>query len=533
MRRIVFIFALAVSAAFAASVSSTRYGVLRMHHNVVTNVTFEGLLTEHQDISGKADKTNVYTKAETDDRIVELAPAPGDYDNVSNKAANAASKNDLSGAALASSNYTDSVIASIKPAPDGRSWNRPGEWTLTYEPVLSDENSIFDNYTTNEFGMVFSNAISRTARGLSARVYPENLDPFAEAAPPSVVLSVPEGSVDGKLVSVPSNGIYRIRGVTESGETREIPVPFASGVVNDRIVSTYVSDETGTARGLANDFSASMLAAKTSNGTVSYIGETNRFSVWKMEAFSPTFAWPGVGNTTPYAIAPRMMATAAHYPDWNIDRWAYSATFTNWVSGGTFTVTKGKHVKLAEWAATNGFTAAEIAAAGDMSDIAMIPITEGEIPSECCPFFASVEWMAEHYTNVVGMCAWTITQGDAYWSPPANRNSVLWPIPVVLRGGSLTAANAWMSAGAIHPGEVLPRADIAAAIGVYNVNGWYEVRGGDSGKPVWICDFTSGERRDILVSHFHTVSAGPNWFAAMPMVKAFCAAYGTSIKEMP
>ena len=75
MRKIVFIFALAaaaVSTAFAASVSTAKFGDIGMDDNVVTNVTFDGLLTEHQDISGKADTTNVYTKAETDARIVNI-----------------------------------------------------------------------------------------------------------------------------------------------------------------------------------------------------------------------------------------------------------------------------------------------------------------------------------------------------------------------------------------------------------------------------------------------------------------------------
>ena len=55
-----------------------------------------GFLRAHQDISGKADKVDTYTKVEVDSRIVELAPAPGDYANVSNLAVGARSYADLS-----------------------------------------------------------------------------------------------------------------------------------------------------------------------------------------------------------------------------------------------------------------------------------------------------------------------------------------------------------------------------------------------------------------------------------------------------
>lgn len=54
---------------------------------IVTNVVL--------DVGDKADRTNTYTKAETDARIVELAPPPGNYNAVSNAAMNARAKADL------------------------------------------------------------------------------------------------------------------------------------------------------------------------------------------------------------------------------------------------------------------------------------------------------------------------------------------------------------------------------------------------------------------------------------------------------
>jgi len=58
----------AVLPLMGATVQTAPLGDLDLDQNpsVVTNVDLSGLLTEHQDISGKADKTNTYTKAETD-----------------------------------------------------------------------------------------------------------------------------------------------------------------------------------------------------------------------------------------------------------------------------------------------------------------------------------------------------------------------------------------------------------------------------------------------------------------------------------
>lgn len=76
--------------------------------------------------SGKADKSSVYTKSETDAKIVELAPAPGNYQTVSNKAMTAIQSlqpalehadSAAFGAANDATNYTNKAISEI-PDPD-------------------------------------------------------------------------------------------------------------------------------------------------------------------------------------------------------------------------------------------------------------------------------------------------------------------------------------------------------------------------------------------------------------------------------
>ncbi len=94
----------AIAVAFAlplfgagVTVETARKGEIYNDEPVVVGVAFDasGLATTgdvarvEQALGGKADAANIYTKAETDARIVELAPAPGDYATISNRAMHA------------------------------------------------------------------------------------------------------------------------------------------------------------------------------------------------------------------------------------------------------------------------------------------------------------------------------------------------------------------------------------------------------------------------------------------------------------
>ena len=68
----------AAALAAGVTVQTAPKGTIYNDGQIVTNVVF--------DATGLAEVTNVYTKAETEAKIVELAPAPGDYATVSNKA---------------------------------------------------------------------------------------------------------------------------------------------------------------------------------------------------------------------------------------------------------------------------------------------------------------------------------------------------------------------------------------------------------------------------------------------------------------
>lgn len=107
------------------TVQTAPLGGIYSDEPVVTNVIV--------DVSDKADAANVYTKAETDAKIVELAPTPGDYANVSNRAMSAIQEHQsLWPAVAASTNYTDAALgafASTGAVARATVYGTPTRWT--------------------------------------------------------------------------------------------------------------------------------------------------------------------------------------------------------------------------------------------------------------------------------------------------------------------------------------------------------------------------------------------------------------------
>jgi len=144
----------AAALAAGVTVQTAPKGTIYNDGQIVTNVVF--------DATGLAEVTNVYTKAETEAKIVELAPAPGDYATVSNKAmtalqsytetdptipgwAKAASKPSYTAAEVGATTPAD-VTAAIREQSLGGIWDADLEvwWTprmrngsLTYEATTN------------------------------------------------------------------------------------------------------------------------------------------------------------------------------------------------------------------------------------------------------------------------------------------------------------------------------------------------------------------------------------------------------------
>ena len=420
---------------------------------------------------------------------------------------------------------TDQIADVAAIAMSERSWSRPGEWGLFYLPSLDAVTVVSTAITTNDYGMIYSNSTSSATQGLSASIYAESLDPLSSTEPPAIIsLEITGGTASNNVVSVTNSGVYSVKALAANGETRQTSVAFSGGSPATKSETAYVADsESLPDRVMAHGDVAYRLQYKSvvASGTD---GSGNAYKFYN--ACQPTFGTgPGQGHFRPFAIAPSLMATAAHYPWFPAqDGWSRPVTY-NYHNGqsGTYTVRgNGTHFNLAQWALTNGFLQAEVDAAG-ISDTEILPLQEGwYFPDDECPYFATPEWIASHYGSLYGMTVWAQTQ-KSDWCIPLTISSV--------RNGGLS----WLTPSGLGPYGFRPRADIASYIGDSNALEWWRVQVGDSGKPIFLSHIEIDgnfyeTRYDIILSHFHWVGGGPNYTAAARILAALCQQYNTFLR---
>ena len=127
----------AAALAAGVTVQTAPKGTIYNDEQIVTNVMF--------DATGLAEATNVYTKAETEAKIVELAPAPGDYAAVSNAAMNALSRAEAEAGftewvVVPATNDGKSVVVA-KALTDSGEIGRTGWWCIFYtDDTIRDAN---------------------------------------------------------------------------------------------------------------------------------------------------------------------------------------------------------------------------------------------------------------------------------------------------------------------------------------------------------------------------------------------------------
>ena len=427
----------------------------------------------------------------------------------------------------------------IAAASGADEWNRPGEWTLGYSaipisPVLSHSEVV----TNADTGVIVSNATVTETQSLAANIYSYQLDELSMSPAPAVTLScnAAGASLSGSVLTASTNGTYNVRGTSPDGVTRSVQVPMYVTTLTDQHKSTYIGDTNGSARAVVNDtmWLALMDAANSECATLDYptdrgANPPGQFTGWR--TITPTWAWPGVGNYNPWAIAPKVLVSASHW----IRRPSNPIQLYDSVGGTNFFVSVGYWEHLDTWARTNGFTDAESRAA-DRADICLGGIVEGYVPDACLPYLADAAELDALFGGTIdGVMAWHYPRGtteDTCGTTEQAGNLYTWCIPVLLNVDGPTADTPIHWTGPAYmtdANDTNVRADILALIGKYDANNWWRVRGGDSGRPVFI----RWGQYDIPVAETHRTTMGGSIPAAATIIRAFCAQHGCTPKSLP
>jgi len=331
----------------------------------------------------------------------------------------------------------------------------------------------------------------------------------------------PGCTISNDTVYASAPGMYRISGVDAKGREAVIDIPFTKRTDETTTYSQYISDQNANRNCMITNFIDICTNSPLVQYTMRRADDSNiTYTNNELQAITASHAWTVTndvvayrsGNVYPWAISPHVMASAWHY-SWS-HWWSGDITLANKVSGGTFTVHESAPwINAAEWAKTHGWTAEEVSEMG-ISDIALIVIDRGEIPSECCPYFTDRETIAQLFGSLEGLPCWTHSQSRSDYCEPGIYSSEF--------GSSFGIGFHYIPVK-----STTYRQDILDLMNSKVWNFW-SIIGGDSGRSI----FFRWKGQNVITASYTSVFGGPSYIKGFPVIKAFCAAQGDTIKEM-
>ena len=196
-------------------------------------------------------------------------------------------------------------------------------------------------------------------------------------------------------------------------------------------------------------------------------------------------------------------------------------------------ISPGYGFPLAMWAMTNGWTRAELAAM-NIEDVMVHPIVSGSLPDECCPYFMSMDLWKSKFGGKGNVLGWAFSQTYIGRTAPDGILAGNYMTPCMIDIGNLAvvtyAASTWTCAGYTWTDSV--RADILARWNemknIGTAGSFPPIYGGDSSGGIYIVY----DGKWVLCSQFRSIGGGPSYSAALPVLRALCAQYGDTLKEI-
>lgn len=399
-----------------------------------------------------------------------------------------------------SESCAQSISAAVSPLTSYR-WATDRAWAVEWclESYYTPSNTWTAAKSPDQY-TAWSNRVVGVSWGGSARCRAVSTNTRAlDDAPTNITWSIvgtPHGSIDsdGNYTAL-STGISRVRCLDgDTGVSRYADVAVTIGRRETTTNLCYVAD-TLPDRDAVNDASEARLRS------AELVESNAEYCVWSTADLNRYCGGISQGHIRPFAVSPHVLATAAHYGS---DIRLGIQTFDD------VPVSKVRVRLLTDIARELHFSDAEIARM-DIGDIAIVlcDLDGPGVPDNCIPYFMAEDVAERRLGSLAGLTVWANNQRTLYAIPMRMTSNTTWTKPY----GQYNST--------------MPRLDIMEWI--EQKNRFWAVRGGDSGKPITL----SLDGADVVISHFHTRTSGPNYMRAVPVLRQFVALYDSyTLKEI-